>query len=295
MEPNTIVAIIAVLTLLLLVVAIIKLAALAKSVTRLAEQIPGTGMTAKELATELGGSIETSFQKFMPQPEKISSAISTSTEASIKAALGNVESLHKKLLDAQDSVLDKWVAHEKTTTNGLGAISKALDESSKQFASGLTGGSQKMQASLDDGVKKLDATLKEHATATAKAGDLMASHLNEAGKQFASGLSGGSQKLQASLEDGVKKLDATMKEHAAATAKAAQQLTAQLDKIAALGKDIEKVLHVQQSTEAAIKTMAASEEFKKMLEALRAHLDASDKMLKEIAKPRTIRLVEQDK
>jgi uncharacterized protein (DUF3084 family) len=242
MDQNTLVIAVSVLSLILLVIAITKLAALSKSVARLAEQIPGTGMTAKELGAELGGSIESSFQKFMPQPEKVSSAISASVETSLKAALGNVESLHKKLLDAQDSVLDKWTAHEKNTTGGLGAISKALDESSKQFSAGLTGGSQKLQASLEEGIKKLDASLKDHAEKNTKASAM---------------------------------------------------LSAQLDKIAAMEKEIDKLLHLQQATEGTIKTMSASEEFKSLIKSLNAHLDNSDKLIKEVARPRTIRLVEQ--
>lgn len=242
MDQN-IVLIVSAITLALLVIAIIRLLTLAKCVNRLADQIPGTSMTAKELAAELGGSIESSFQKFMPQPEKVSGAITSAVETSVKAALANVENLHKKLLDAQDAVLDKWAAHEKNTTSGLGAISKALDESSRQFAAGLTGGSQKMQASFDGGSKKLEAAMKEHGEKTAKA---------------------------------------------------SADLSAQLDKIAAIGKDIEKLLHVQQATEGTIKAVTTTDEFKKTLEALRTHLEASDKLLREVAKPRTIRLVEQE-
>lgn len=220
MDQN-IALIVAVVTLVLLVVAIIKLLALSKSVNRLAEQIPGTGMTAKELAGELGGSIQSGFQQFMPQPEKVSGAISSSVETSVKAALGQVESLHKKLLDAQDAVLDKWSAHEKNTTTGLGAITKALDDNAKSLA-------------------------------------------------------------------------AALKDHAEKTAKASEQLSAQLDKISAIGKEIDKLLHLQQATEGTLKSVASTDEFKKTLEGLRTHLEASDKMLKEIAKPRTIRLVEQE-
>lgn len=255
---------ISVLSLILLVIAIVKLSALSKAVVRLSEQIPGTGMTAKELGTELGASIESSFQKFMPQPEKVSSAITASVETSMKAALGNIESLHKKLLDAQDSVLDKWTAHEKSTTGGLGAISKSLDESSKQFSGGINGA----------------------LTAVNKA-------LDESAKQFSAGLTGGSQKMQASLDDGIKKLDAALKDHSEKTAKASAQLSAQLDKIAALQKEVDKLVHLQHATDNAIKAMSASDEFKTLVKSLNTHLESSDKMLKEVAKPRTIRLVEQ--
>lgn len=224
MDINTIAVAVAVITLVLLVVAIAKLASIAKNLTRLSEQIPGTGMTAKELATELGGSIESSFQRFVPQPDKISSSISSSVESSLKTALGSIEGMHKKLLDAQDSVLDKWSVHEKNTVGGLGGVSKAID--------------------------------------------------------------GASQNL-------VSKLDASFKAHADRVTQANTQLAAQLEKIAALEKEVEKLIRLQVNTDGVIKAMAASDEFKDLVKGLRTHLEASDKALKEIAKPRSITLVEQ--
>lgn len=254
MDTNTAVMVCGVLTLLVLVIALVKIGALSKVVARLSDQIPGTGMTAKELATELGGAIETSFQKYMPQPEKMAGAISSSLEQAVKKTSADVEGLHKKLLEGQDAVLSKWVAHEKSAGAGLEAISKAMEVANQQLASGLSGGSQKMQASLDDGSKKLAESLGSLAT----------------------------------------KLETTLKDHAEKTAAASAQLSAQLDMISALGKDIEKLLHLQQSTDGTMKSVAASEEFKDLVKALRSHLETSDNLLREVAKPRTIRLVEQE-
>jgi len=224
MDMNTLAVAVAVLTLVLLVIAIVKLASIARSLTRLSEQIPGTGMTAKELAAELGGSIESSFQRFVPQPDKISSSISASVETSLKSALGSIEGMHKKLLDAQDSVLDKWSVHEKTTVGGLDGIRKSLDEASKNL------------------VSQLEAAFKSHADRVTQANG---------------------------------------------------QLASQLEKIAALEKEVEKLIRLQVNTDGIVKAMAASEEFKDLVKGLRTHLEASDKALKEIAKPRSITLVEQ--
>ena len=306
MDINTmIVGGVGLLALVVLVLALTKIQALSKSIQRLSEQIPGTGMTAKELAAELGGSIESSFQKFMPQPEKVSAAITSSVEASMKKASADLEGLHKKfsdsqqaltskfseqekasavslekltasisssmensfkgavtqmegvtkkLADSQASVLDKWVAHEKNSATGLDGIRKALETASQQMGLGLTGGSDKMLSTFDGGSKKL-----------------------------ADALGAVSAKLDASLQD-----------HADKTTKASAQLAAQLEKIAALEKDIEKVLHLQQATEGTLKSVAASEEFKNLVKTLRDHLQASDAVLREVAKPRTIRLVESD-
>ena len=75
---------------------------------------------------------------------------------------------------------------------------------------------------------------------------------------------------------------------------ASQNLADQLGKIAALEADIEKVLHVQGAVEQTMKAVASTEEFKQTMDAIRSHLGESDKMLRELAKPRTIRLVETD-
>jgi len=257
LDANTIVIIagaISLLTLVILLIAIIKIVSLSKNIVRLSEHIPGTGMTAKELAAELGGSIESSFQKFMPQPEKISTAITSSVEATMKTAAAGVEGVHKKLIDSQDSVLDKWVAHEKNSAAGLENIRKALETVTQQLGTGLTGGSQKMQSSLEEGAKKMAEAINTGAT----------------------------------------KLDASLKDHSQKTTKASELVAAQLEKIAALEKDIDKVLHLQQTTEGTIKSVTTSEEFKNLVKELRTHLEASDAVLREIAKPRTIRLVEQD-
>jgi hypothetical protein len=255
MDINTmIVGGVGLLALVVLILALTKIQALSKSIQRLSEQIPGTGMTAKDLAAELGGSIESSFQKFMPQPEKVSAAITSSVEASMKAAAANLDAVQKKMLESQGSVLDKWTAHEKNTTSGLDGIRKALENASQQMGVGLTGGSDKMLSTFDGGSKKL-----------------------------ADALGAVSAKLDASLQD-----------HADKTTKASAQLAAQLEKIAALEKDIEKVLHLQQATEGTLKSVAASEEFKSLVKTLRDHLQASDAVLREVAKPRTIRLVESD-
>jgi uncharacterized protein YidB (DUF937 family) len=257
-DPNTMVVIagaVSVLSLLVMAVAISKIASLSKNITRLAEQIPGTsGITAKELGAELSGSIETSFQKYMPQPEKVSAAITSSIESSLKTTASGLEGIQKKLTEGQSSVLDKWVAHEKNSSASLETIRKALEATSQQLGAGLTGGSQKMQSSLEDGSKKLSDVLSSVSA----------------------------------------KLDASLRDHADKTSKASELLGAQLEKIATLEKEIDKLLKLQQATEGTIKSVAASDEFKNLVKALRDHLQASDTLLREVAKPRTIRLVEQD-
>ena len=122
---------------------------------------------------------------------------------------------------------------------------------------------------------------------------------------MASGQSAGVDKLQAALASHVQQLEkvttasnaqaqGSMSTHAEQLSKASQAIASQLEKIMALEKDIQKVRHVQQLVDGTMKTVSAAEEFKQTLTALRTHIEASDKVLKELAKPRTIRLVETE-
>jgi hypothetical protein len=86
----------------------------------------------------------------------------------------------------------------------------------------------------------------------------------------------------------------SMSTHGEQLAKASQAIASQLEKIMALEKDIQKVLHLQQVVDGTMKSVSTAEEFKQTLTVLRNHIEASDKVLKELAKPRTIRLVETE-
>lgn len=278
-DANTMVLIsggVSLLTILVLLVVVTKLVTLSKSVQRIVEQIPGTGMTAKELAGELGGSIESSFQKFMPQPEKVSGAITSAVETAMKNAVSGLDGIQKKLGESQNAVLDKWVAHEKNTSSGLEGVRKAIETVTSQFGTGLSGGGDKLQASLAEGSKRL------------------AESMTDGSKKMSDAMSDGSKKLTEAMTGGSSKLEAALKDHAEKVSKANQLLSTQLDKIATLEKEIDKLLHLQQTTEGTIKAVAAADEFKQMVGSLRTHLEASDKLIKEVAKPRTIRLVESE-
>ena len=89
-------------------------------------------------------------------------------------------------------------------------------------------------------------------------------------------------------------LNSVLAQHADKLTEATQVLSGQLEKIAELEGSIEKVLHVQQTVDGTLKDVSTSEEFKETLATLRSHLEASDKFLKELAKPRMITLVEEE-
>lgn len=265
MELSTLVALgVGLLSLILLVVAITKLSALSHSVQDLTDQIQGAGMTSSDLGKQVGDALGDALEKFMPKPENMASAITGSVQEALKSATVGVEDLHQRVLDAQGTLLEKWGEYEATLTKEFGAIAKTMEDTGKIMQSGLSGAGQQASASFDESAKKLNASIQGYT------------------EQTAASFGGASQKLHDAL-----------KAHAEKAASASQQLTAQLEKIATLEKNIADLLHLQQATDKTLQSVSASEEFKGLIKDLRGHLAASDAALKEIAKPRRIRLVEQ--
>lgn len=75
-------------------------------------------------------------------------------------------------------------------------------------------------------------------------------------------------------------------------AQAQEGIVKQLDRIAGLAGSIDQILQLQKSVDGTLKGVTAAEEFKSTLVELKRHLAESDNLLKNAAKPRTLRLVE---
>jgi methyl-accepting chemotaxis protein len=121
--------------------------------------------------------------------------------------------------------------------------------------------------------------------------------VQEAGKEIAGQVSGVQKQLAetvSSFSQITEKLDATLKQHVEGIEKANEALAGQLQKVAEIGADVKEVLRIQEVVDGTVKTVTATEEFKQVLEALQKHLTESDALLREAARPRTIRLVESD-
>lgn len=203
-------AIASVISALVLIVVLIKLFSLGGATP--AASAPA--VDAQELAGALGGSIENAFREFVPQPDKMSAALSSVlSQASLKA------------------------------TEGVSVAGRSLDEAATKLSTALATHTQQLEKSAAADREQLKALLAAHA-------------------------------------DSLQKTTAT--------------LATQLDKISSLQRDIQQVLQIQQVTDGTMKQLAGGVEFTQTLSALRQHLAASDSLIKEVTKPRTIRLVESE-
>lgn len=227
--------------------------------------IPNTAMTAKELGAELGPAIDAAFKNYVPQPEKLAGAVTAAAEATMKSAVSGMESAMKSALASLEAAHAKVAQSQQAHAGSGEALKKALDAAAANLASSLGAGGDKIQASLG-----VQAQQIEKASA---------------------GLSSQAEKIVASSGD---RLQSALNAQAQQIEKAAAALTAQVDKLLTIGMNIDRVLSVSQSVEGALKSISGSEEFKKTLLALQSHLGESDKLLREAAKPRIIKLVEHD-
>lgn len=220
----------------------------------LAGQIPGTSLTKEDLAASIGEAIEKGFRDHLPQPDAMAKSIEAATSGLGKGTADQVAQMHKEFIEGQKGLLDKWIAAQNKSAEKLEASQKAL--------SGL---SEKLPSEMKIATDKLDSTVAS-----------LREHLDGAGEKWN------------------KQLTPALSEHAEKMTKASDAIAAQLKTIAELEKDIQKVLHIQEAVDGTLKDVAAADEFKQTLAAVRAHLEESDKMLKELAKPRKIRLVEKE-
>ena len=90
------------------------------------------------------------------------------------------------------------------------------------------------------------------------------------------------------------KLTAAQQESAAQIAKTQDKVAEQLGRVSEIAASIDKVFKLQQAVDGTLKGVAVTDEFKSTLVELKRHLAESDQLLKNAAKPRTIRLVEKD-
>lgn len=87
-------------------------------------------------------------------------------------------------------------------------------------------------------------------------------------------------------------LAAAQEKASARLAQAQDAIAKQLDRIAGLASTIDQTLQLQKSVDGTLKGVTAAEEFKSTLLELKRHLADSDQLLKNAARPRTLRLVE---
>jgi len=285
---------------------------------RLPANIPQTAVTAAELAGHLGKSINEAFKNHVPQPEKTAAAMKDAVQGIVANAAKEVEKLQKALTDSQRALVGEWQKAAEATTTDLKDTEKALSTVVTDLTGGMASNAEKLKTmfsththdmdkalgsvsahiktSIDSSSEKLKSSLGDYAQHLDKA-------IAEMANQIKNAQAAGLDKLQSALNQHAgaitqntttvaSQVKSGLSEYTEKLQAASAALAGQLAKIQALEQQIDKVLHVQQVVEGTLKSVTATEEFKNTLEALRVHIQESDKLMAEISKPKMIRLVE---
>ncbi len=131
------------------------------------------------------------------------------------------------------------------------------------------------------------------AAAQAKFAEQLAKSQDQAAAQIAKAQQEAAGQVAKAQGDMTSKLASAQQEGASQLAKAQDKISEQLGRIAALAGTIDNVLKLQQAVDGTLKGVAVTDEFKSTLVELKRHLAESDALLKNAARPRTIRLVEK--
>jgi len=180
--------------------------------------------------------------------------------------------------------LEKWKAV-------LAGHVQDLDKASANFGNGVRTG-------FDPAIGALQNSLAEHARQIEQTRTAWGQQLQTALEAHGSQVTAASQQMAQQLEQTRtawgQQLQAALEGYNSQLAAASRQLAGQLERVGDLGQRIEEVLHVQQAVDGTLKAVTTTEEFRSTLAALRSHLEESDAVLREVTKPRTIRLVESE-
>ena len=254
---------------------------------RLPGNLPQTAMTAHELAGALGAQIDKAFHDYIPQPERLTAALKAGIEESNNVIIEQVKNLQQTLLDNQTAIVQTWASASKTTTTELRDVEKALATVVTDLTGGLKHSTEQLNKVLANHAIELEKALSETSTLLKHSQVDGVAQLQGVFDQYA-------QQLQQSGGNWSGQIKGVLDSHVGMYQQATQNLMVQLEKISGLAADIEKLLHVQESVTAAVQGVSSSEEFRQTLEALRNHIAESDNLIREVAKPRTIKLVESD-
>ena len=175
----------------------------------------------------------------------------------------------------------------KAASESLAALAAAQAKFVEQLAK-----SQDQAAALAAKAQQ-DATA-QLAKAQAEAAAQIAKAQAEAAAQIAKSQADASAQVAKSQTDMAAQLTAALDQSSAKIGAAQTEVATQLGRVTALASSIDNVLKLQQAVDGTLKGVAVTDEFKSTLVELKRHLAESDQLLKNAAKPRTIRLVEKD-
>ena len=199
---------------------------------------------------------------------------------------------------AAKSVSDSIASLVAAQTQFVSQLSKTQEQASAQLAKALQESAAQMAKAQQDASAQLAKAHQEAAAPIAKAHQEAAAQVAKAQQDAVAQIVKTQQEAAALVAkaqgDMSAKLSSTQEQSSVQLGKAQTEIATQLGRITALASTIDNVLKLQQSVDNTLKGVTVTDEFKSTLLELKRHLAESDQLLKNAAKPRSIRLVEKD-
>jgi len=186
----------------------------------------------------------------------------------------------------------EFVAQIKASQKQMETFTQQLVKSSESSQQVLGAFNGQLKEVFGTGSKEMQQGFSAHAEALGGLGKSWADEIHAVFKAHRDMLQTALDQLHAAGETWRTKVDASFVQHSSATDAIVRELVKSLQQVAAMGQDFEKLLHVQHTIDATLENLSKTDDFKKVVERLSTHLEMSDKLLKEVTKPRAIRLVE---
>lgn len=140
------------------------------------------------------------------------------------------------------------------------------------------------------GVEFAQAVAKTVADSTASLADSQ----NRFAEQLTKAEADAAAQIAKAQSEAAAQIAKAQQESAAELAKSQDKVTEQLGRVSDIAGSIDNIFKLQQAVDGTLKGVAVTDEFTSTLAEFKKHLAASDELLKNASKPRTIRLVEKD-
>ena len=188
---------------------------------------------------------------------------------------------------ASKSVADSMAALAAAQAKFVEQLAKSQDQAAALAAKAQQEAAAQLSKAHADAAAQIAKAQTEAAAQIAKAQQDASAQVAKAQQESAAQIAKAQGEVSA-------KLTAAQQESAAQIAKTQDKVAEQLGRVSEIAASIDKVFKLQQAVDGTLKGVAVTDEFKSTLVELKRHLAESDQLLKNAAKPRTIRLVEKD-
>ncbi|NIL97087.1 MAG: hypothetical protein GTO53_00575, partial [Planctomycetales bacterium] len=175
-----------------------------------------------------------------------------------------------------------------------------FNQAQQQNLARYAGNEQTLAAKFDELAGLMAALGKESTAQVAAAHAQYLGAIKDLGQQeiarwekMMGEFNGVSERLAGQFHDAVASLETATQGYSGQVQGLANALAQQLENVQALGREIDKVLSTTAAMETALREVSNSDDFRETLSDLRSHLANSDKLLKQLAKPRKVILQEE--